>query len=190
MNCAQCDEKECTTGKDCAPKVRAKVLELYQHEPDKGLVERATFIEGTYYMHLCRLAEVIEFGKQMEYKHLGIAFCIGLREEAKVLADILERHFRVSSVCCKVCGIDKQELGLTQIHDDRRESMCNPLGQAEILNEADTDLNIICGLCVGHDILFTQHSHAPVTTFLVKDRVLAHNPAGALYSGYYRRLKF
>jgi len=45
------------------------------------------------------------------------------------------------------------------------------------------------GLCVGHDMLFTRHSRAPVTTLVVKDRVLAHNPAGALYSGYYRGLR-
>jgi uncharacterized metal-binding protein len=48
-------------------------------------------------------------------------------------------------------------------------------------------MNIIVGLCVGHDMLFQMHSRAPVTTLIVKDRVLAHNPAGALYSNYYRR---
>ena len=35
--------------------------------------------------------------------------------------------------------------------------------------------------------IFTKYSEAPVTTLAVKDRVLAHNPLGALYSGYYRR---
>jgi uncharacterized metal-binding protein len=29
-----------------------------------------------------------------------------------------------------------------------------------------------------------------VTTFIVKDRVLAHNPAGAIYSGYYKKNRF
>jgi len=43
------------------------------------------------------------------------------------------------------------------------------------------------GLCVGHDILFQKYSKAPTTTLIVKDRVLAHNPAGAVYSKYYRR---
>ena len=36
-----------------------------------------------------------------------------------------------------------------------------------ILNEVGTDLNVIVGLCVGHDIAFTQHSKAPVTTLIV-----------------------
>ena len=57
-------------------------------------------------------------------------------------------------------------------------------------NKETTDLNIILGLCIGHDILFTQHSEAPVTTIVVKDRVLAHNPVGAIYSNYYLRNVF
>jgi uncharacterized metal-binding protein len=72
-----------------------------------------------------------------------------------------------------------------EIEPEEVEAMCNPIGQALILNREKTDLNIILGLCIGHDILFTQYSDAPVTTLAVKDRVLAHNPLGALYSGYY-----
>jgi uncharacterized metal-binding protein len=65
--------------------------------------------------------------------------------------------------------------------------MCNPIGQATLLNKAETDLNIICGLCIGHDIQFTNYSKAPVTTFIVKDRVLAHNTAASLYNPYLRK---
>ena len=54
--------------------------------------------------------------------------------------------------------------------------------QAEILNSQGTELNIMVGLCVGHDSLFYMNSKAPVTTLVVKDRVLANNPAGALYA--------
>jgi uncharacterized metal-binding protein len=63
--------------------------------------------------------------------------------------------------------------------------------QAEILNAQKTDYNIIMGLCVGHDMAFTIHSKAPVTTLIVKDRVLAHNPVGALYTAdsMYSRFK-
>ena len=56
-----------------------------------------------------------------------------------------------------------------------------------ILNEAETQLNVLCGLCVGHDSVFTMVSRAPVTTLIVKDRVLAHNPVAALYCQYIRR---
>ena len=64
------------------------------------------------------------------------------------------------------------------------------MGQALVLNKEKTDLNVILGLCIGHDILFTQHSQAPVTTLAVKDRVLAHNPLGAIYSNYYLEHRF
>ena len=49
---------------------------------------------------------------------------------------------------------------------------------------------MVVGLCVGHDSLFYKYSKALCTTLITKDRVLAHNPAGALYQSraYYKRL--
>jgi uncharacterized metal-binding protein len=150
------------------------------------LFNTASEIEAEFYCKKNRLEELIEFSHRMDYSKLGLAFCIGLSEEVKVLADILKQHFEVISVCCKICGIDKQTFKLPQIKSGQFETMCNPCGQAEVLNNEKTDLNIICGLCIGHDIVFTEHSKAPVTTFLVKDRVLGHNPAVSLYSRYIR----
>ena len=65
--------------------------------------------------------------------------------------------------------------------------MCNPLGQARALDQAGTELNLLLGLCVGHDSLFMRHSVAPVTVLAAKDRVLGHNPLAAIYmaDGYY-----
>jgi uncharacterized metal-binding protein len=62
--------------------------------------------------------------------------------------------------------------------------------QAILLDEEKTDFNILVGLCVGHDSLFFKYSKAFTTVPMVKDRVLAHNPAGALYTtgSYYARL--
>ena len=70
---------------------------------------------------------------------------------------------------------------------DLESAPCNPLGQAAALNAAKTDLNIASGLCVGADCVFNQASHAPVTTLFVKDKSLANNPIGALYSERYLR---
>jgi uncharacterized metal-binding protein len=44
---------------------------------------------------------------------------------------------------------------------------------------------------VGHDILFSKYSDAPVTTLVVKDRVTGHNPVSVLYNQnfYYKRLQ-
>ncbi len=185
MKCATCETKECRQGKDCTG--RAGEI-ASQYSPDVLKVATvASYIEATYYMQKNRLEELIEFARMMKYRRLGIAFCIGLSREAETLQAILEKHFEVHSVCCKVCGIAKGRFDLKPVSGDADEIMCNPVGQAAVLNQAQTDLNIIVGLCMGHDIIFTQASSAPVTTFVVKDRVLAHNPCGAIYSNYYLR---
>jgi uncharacterized metal-binding protein len=54
-----------------------------------------------------------------------------------------------------------------------------------MLNSIGSDLNVIVGLCVGVDCVFAKASEAPVTTLFVKDKSLANNPIGALYSDYY-----
>lgn len=190
MDCAECKNKNCYQGQDCTD-ITEDVLKIYEeHPPYREMAEVSAELEGKYYMQLTRLEELIAFCQKMEYKRLGVAFCVGLSAEMETLHEILAKHFEVSSACCKVCGIEKERFDLTRIKEGRVEAMCNPIGQATVFNIEGTDLNIIFGLCIGHDILFTQHSKAPVTTLVVKDRVLAHNPIGAIYSGYYRRNKF
>jgi uncharacterized metal-binding protein len=93
-----------------------------------------------------------------------------------------------------VGSIPKDEIGLAdgeKIRPGQFEALCNPIGQARLLNEAGTELNIVVGLCVGHDSLFFRHSEAPVTVLVAKDRVTGHNPVAALYTShsYYRRLR-
>ena len=184
--CGQCESKECRDGKDCFSQA-GNHKQLYQNGQIAGLHKAASAIEARYYRKETRLGEIVLFAKELGHKKIGLAFCIGLGEEAKIIENILSRHFEVFSVCCKVCGIDKKDFGLPQISPENREIMCNPAGQAQLLNDARTQLNVICGLCVGHDAIFSKVSDAPVTTLIAKDRVLAHNPAGAIYSRYIRK---
>jgi len=183
MKCAICNEKECEGGKDCTG-IRTEILGKYKGE-NYRIFRVAGEIEARHYMKKTRLEEIILFGKQMGYRCVGLAFCIGFEKEATLVHKILEKHFTVVSVCCKVCGIGKSKFGLRQLRKKGFEASCNPIGQAKILNKSKTELNIIMGLCVGHDSLFIKHSRSPVTVFAVKDRVLAHNPLGAIYSNYY-----
>lgn len=142
-----------------------------------------------------RVEEIVEFAGRMGYKRLGVAFCGGVAGEASLLTGILEYHgFEVVSVMCKVGRVSKADIGITDeesISGDRNEVMCNPIAQAEVLNRAGTDFNIMIGLCVGHDSLFLKHAEAYTTVFAVKDRVLGHNPMAALYlsKSYYRRVQ-
>ena len=183
--CAQCKTKECRQGKDCFAKADSH-KQLYANIIAK-LHKAGSTIEAKYYCEKTRLGETILFAKELGCRKIGLAFCIGLSDEAKIVAEILSKHFEVISVCCKVCGLEKKDFGLQTISSNEREVMCNPAGQAEMLNQAESELNIMCGLCVGHDAVFTKVSEAPVTTFIVKDRVLAHNPVGAIYSQYVRK---
>jgi len=186
LRCASCEAKQCRDGNDCFSQTDNH-KQLYQDSQIAKLHRAASAIEGRYYGKETRLGEIILFVKQLGYKKIGVAFCIGLSEEAKIIDEIFSRHFEVVSVCCKVCGIDKKDFGLEQISSEDFEVMCNPAGQAELLNQAGTQLNVLCGLCVGHDAIFAKLSKAPVTTLIAKDRVLAHNPAGALYCQYIRK---
>jgi uncharacterized metal-binding protein len=186
MQCALCKDKKCQAGKDCtniAADIRYEAEELRS-------MKLSAHIESKYYMEKTRLEELILYAKGMGYQRLGIAFCIGFGHEAAVINEILSKDFDMFSVCCKVCAIDKHSYNLDTMHGKGFEATCNPKGQSIILNNLKTDLNIILGLCIGHDILFTEHSHAPVTTLAVKDRVLAHNPLGAIYSKYYLKNVF
>ena len=183
--CARCESKECRDGKDCFSQT-SKHRPLYYDDIAK-LHQAASAIEARYYGKETRLGEIILLAKELGYQRVGLAFCIGLSEEARIIENILSKHFEVVSVCCKVCGIDKKDFGLQQISSENYEVMCNPAGQAQLLNEERTQLNVLCGLCVGHDAIFSKISDAPVTTLIAKDRVLAHNPAGAIYSRYIRK---
>ena len=138
-----------------------------------------------------RIKEIVEYCRLVGAKRIGIAFCSGLRDEARRSTEFLEKNgLEVASVMCKCGGVDKTKLDVAseyKIGDPSKfEAACNPLGQANLLNKAETNLNLIVGLCLGHDILFTKNSEAPVTTLIVKDRLLGHNPVIALYSNYHR----
>jgi len=130
-----------------------------------------------------RVDEVMEYARLRGMKRLGIATCYSLVPESKLLSDILEHNgFEVISVSC-LCGeLNPQELGMPG------NIFCNPIMQAEVLDREKTELNIMMGLCVGHDILFLKHSKTETTPLVVKDRSTGHNPVAALYQsqGFFR----
>ncbi len=186
--CARCEHRQCYAGEDCFG-TAGDHRDLYRTDAALSrLHEAATAIEARHYGKAPRLQEIIYFAREMGAEKIGLAFCIGLAAEAKIIDEILAEAFDVISVCCKACGIPKKDYGLEQLRPEKpNEVMCNPAGQADLMNRAGCDLNVVCGLCVGHDAIFSKVSEAPVTTLIAKDRVLAHNPAGALYCRYVRR---
>lgn len=151
----------------------------------------AAEVEYENYCKMTRIEEIMEFAKKTGAKKLGIATCVGLIAEARTAAKIFRAHgFEVFGVGCKVGAQPKTSVGIDARCEAVGKNMCNPILQAKMLNEEKTDLNIVIGLCVGHDSMFYKYSDALCTTLVTKDRVLAHNPVGALYQAgaYYSRL--
>lgn len=172
---------------------------------DARLARMAAKVEGLCYQPIpgtdavnarwTRVEDLVALARLMGWTKIGIATCIGLLEETHRLSEILRAQGLMPfSACCKAGSIDKLALGLDEANKVRPgtfEPACNPIAQARILNAEGMEMNVIMGLCVGHDMLFSKHSAAPVTTLVAKDRVTGHNPAAVLYGQnfYYKRLQ-
>lgn len=174
IDCLSCHDRRCLLGQACPhdlPTVDS-AGDLATHR----MLEASADIAAEPERRLCRLAELVYFCLEMGYRTIGIAYCTELSEPAEILTSVLRRFFDVVPVCCRICNTRTAGRG----HGD-------PELQAAALDAAGCELNVIVGLCIGIDCAFTRASRAPVTTLFVKDRSLANNPIGALYSEYHIR---
>jgi uncharacterized metal-binding protein len=206
-SCAYCPStvRACRNGEGdtrgpgyCPSKTDAEGIataEDYLRDPfDARVAQVSAVVESEGYCKWTRVEEICHFAKRMGFRRVGIATCISFVDLSRVFSAILESHgLEVASVACKNGGVPKEEIGLKdeeKIRPGNFEAICNPISQAELLNRAGCELNVIVGLCVGHDSLFIRHSQGLVTTLVTKDRVLAHNPVGALQLAdtYYSRV--
>ena len=135
-----------------------------------------------------RAQETIEFAKALGVKKIGFAVCIGLIREGRELIRYFNRagFNDLVAVGCMIGGLKDTDTGVPEEYSFPYGATCNPIAQAEILNREGTELNIMVGLCIGHDTLFLKHSKAPVTIFAVKDRVTCNNPTAVLFSPFQR----
>ena len=200
--CAECRQTGCklrdmSKTMTCCPckneEIQAKAVEAYKEEENALIAKVAGKVEAEGYGQLCRMEEIVLFCKRAGYKKLGLVFCMGLHNEAREVTRILSHHgFEVVSVICKNGALPKSTVGLTDadtLSGCANEVMCNPIGQAMLMNEQQVDFNILLGLCVGHDTLAIKYMEAPCTVLAVKDRVTGHNPIQAIYmaNGYFKK---
>ena len=202
-NCLNCKRFSCISGSKRKPEnctmdnyadPLAEAKKIYEeNDKTREMTKNAAIVEATGYREWPRLKDTVEFAKLMHYTKIGIAYCVGMKDEAKAVVKILEQYgFDIYPIMCKSGSVKKDE------HDVPKEFQivsktglmigdvaCNPVGQALILNECKTDFNVIVGLCVGHDAVFTKYSKAPVSTLIAKDRANSHNPAGVLNNYYW-----
>ena len=87
-----------------------EAIGLYRDDPKtRKIFQAAAECEGLYYGALTRVEEVALFAKKIGAKKIGIATCMGLRQETQLFAKVLKAK-GLESVCaviCKVGGIDK-----------------------------------------------------------------------------------
>jgi uncharacterized metal-binding protein len=138
------------------------------NEQDKMILKVA---EDSLNTSLDRVQEIVEYAKRDSIKRIGIANCTAFNRESEQLEQmLLQQGFEVSKVNCKYGRVPFNDLV-----PGYKGVSCNPAGQAKYLEERDTELNIMMGLCLGHDMIFNAKSKAPVTPLIVKDRKLQHN---------------
>lgn len=169
------------------------MVQIYKNDPLVSLVAKGSAqVEGAFYGKYTRVEEIMAFAKRIEAKKIGIATCVGLINESRTFARILKFNgFEVYGIACKVGAVEKKDIGVEpQYILKEGENMCNPVLQAKLLATKKTDLNVVVGLCVGHDSLFYKYSETIATTLVTKDRVLGHNPIACLYltGSYYAKL--
>lgn len=158
-----------------------EVVELYKAACKVGAVN-----DG----YRSRIEEALDFTRQMSFAKVGFAACTAFRSELEILTKLFTNGgIEVVGVSCAVGRVSAEARKLPELAEYLNAG-CNPLAQAAILNKSGTELNFILGLCMGHDILFTRHSKAPVSTLIVKDRLMGNNPAAALYGYHARRALF
>lgn len=206
-----CFSKQGKGPKGCPTLTRTDLLEeaniAYKSSPVRQFAYQASLQEAQCYVNRdqtpyimqpskTRIVEICEFAKKMNYSRLGLAFCLGLSKEARVVEGIFNDYgFDVVSACCKAGNTPKDFIGIedeNKVYIGSDEAMCNPVFQARVLAAEKVDFNVLLGLCVGHDTLFFQHTDIPTTVLAVKDRVTGHNPLAAVYQSdsYYRKVKY
>ena len=165
----------------------------YQKPEINRFFVTSSVLEHDGYCQWPRLKETVVFCQRMGYKRIGLAFCIGPCQGSEGGGGSFKKErpgggFRRLQNPAAWIRPRPGSRRIKKLNPGAFEAMCNPILQAKLLNEQKTELNIALGLCVGHDSLFYRYSDAMVTTLVAKDRVLAHNPVGAIYcaEGYFK----
>lgn len=192
--CAKCGPEGCVAGNlsktmpvcpSLDREMQEKIGQYYKEEENLAIAHNAALVEAEGYGRRTRIEEIIEFIGKMGYRKIGLLFCTGLKKEANEVQRILEHYgLEVASVGCKNGAFPKSHINIRdeeKIQGCSDEIMCNPIGQAMVLNAEKTEFNILLGLCVGHDTLALKYLEAPVTILTVKDRVTGHNPLAPIY---------
>lgn len=199
VNCI-CEKQGCWHGTEqgipsyCQANNHIKEIDRAKNEyktPDVIDIYKAACVVGARKDGLRpRIEEALDFAKELKLSRIGFASCTALAYELRLIMKLFkENGFAVFCVGCQIGRVTAEDRGIPEF-GKYVNSTCNPIAQAEILNSEGTQLNFILGLCIGHDILFNRYSSAPVSTLIVKDRLMGNNPVAVLHGWHARRALF
>ncbi len=187
-SCGICPDKPCTKGNDNYPKncptneekglIDVALNEYKTNDVINRIMNFANSIPiGDDGEFRSRAEEIIELINRMGFKKVGIAFCYSMERKVKKFIKMFDGlDVELVPVCCKAGGLEIDRVVDIPKNNKRFIASCNPIAQAEIMNKADTEINVVVGLCVGHDIVFNKYVNGYVTTLIAKDRKFNHNP--------------
>jgi uncharacterized metal-binding protein len=135
-------------------KMVEETVALYQNDDeDKLWMQASEKVKADIGFDITRIESIIGFARYIGAKKIGVVSCSTTLQEAAAFCRIMEaKGFSYTSVICKVGGREKDEIGIPGKQTAGRfRAMCNPILQAKFLEKEKTDLNVMMGLCVGHD---------------------------------------
>lgn len=121
-----------------------------------------------------RVEHVVDFARSLGEGRIGIASCLRYIEDARFLRRLLRSEgFDAPVVLCKVGGWGVEDVGVDK---DTDWIVCNPTGQALILNKLGCGVQMTLGLCMGHEMIFNKYSSGYVTNLYVKEKISEERP--------------
>lgn len=112
-------------------------MKYYKEEENYNIARASAAVVMDNYGEKTRVKEIVDFCKQMKYKKIGLAFCVGLAKEANIFIQILKKTgFDVESIICKVGSVEREIIGI----ENCNVPMCNPIAQAQLLLEENKKL--------------------------------------------------
>ena len=198
--CAECGRAACCESPDTASYPRGcpsrepfetEVLGLYREGQDAHLARNAALVEAGGYCRLTRIEEIMDFARRCGYTRLGLAFCIGLQDEAAVAKRVLRGQRLLGRGSRLQDGsLPKEVLGLGDDDKVRPGSSraCATRSGRRGLWPRPAPSSTCCSACASATTASSSSTPwRPVTVLAAKDRVLGHNPLAAIYlaDGYY-----
>ena len=99
MSCIDCAVKNCNKMDKTYPdfcltthmdeEVLNEAMECYNEDDNRKVTIAAAEVEYENYCKHTRVEEIMDFAKKINAKKIGIATCVGLLKESRILADIL-----------------------------------------------------------------------------------------------------